>query len=553
MKNEQTDRYDAIIIGSGLGGLATASLLAQMAGKRVLVLERHSKLGGFTHCFRRTHHEWDTGVHYVGEMQYGSQTRQVMDFVTGGGIQWNSLGDPFEHFVFPQETFDLPDNQPDILAALVKRFPDEQAALEQYFRDIQKMRDWMVRWYVGKTLPDWMASLLTMFRRRMATMNTGEYLAKQFRDPFLRAVIAAQWPDFGTPPSDSSFAFHGIVSGDFLNGGYFPAGGGTVLAEHTKEVIEAHGGACLINRSVKNILIENGKAIGVVAIHKEKEVTYRAPIVISNAGGVITFGKLCPEGHGIRERNRIARMTPGPSVNVLYLGLKEDPRKHGFDAGNYWLYARTDHNLEADPNNPEQVDGCYFGFGSLRNPGQEPHTAQIISFSEDRHWARWDNTKWKRRGEDYEQKKAATAEALLDHVELFFPRFRELIDYQELSTPLTVKTFTDHWHGTIYGSVCNQHRLYRDRWAVKTSVKNLYLTGSDVGIPGVNGALMSGVMTAGTLLAPLGLGVARIMMRAEREHKQRAKAEGNASPQVAPAVSTQSAKLPNSQEEEVNV
>lgn len=70
--------YDAIVIGSGMGGLTTASLLGQLANKRVLVIERHFKLGGFTHAFRRKGYEWDVGVHYVGEMQKGALTRGMM-------------------------------------------------------------------------------------------------------------------------------------------------------------------------------------------------------------------------------------------------------------------------------------------------------------------------------------------------------------------------------------------------------------------------------------------------------------------------------------------
>ena len=80
-----SDGFDAIVIGSGIGGLSTASLLAQVAKKRVLVLERHFKLGGLTHSFQRQGFHWDVGLHYVGGMAAGSMSRQFMDLVTGGG------------------------------------------------------------------------------------------------------------------------------------------------------------------------------------------------------------------------------------------------------------------------------------------------------------------------------------------------------------------------------------------------------------------------------------------------------------------------------------
>lgn len=102
MTSSSGNSYDAIVIGSGMGGLTTASLLAQFGKKRVLVLERHFKLGGFTHSFRRKKYEWDVGVHYVGEMQDGAMTRRLMDLVTRGGVKWNKIGSPYERF-FPRK------------------------------------------------------------------------------------------------------------------------------------------------------------------------------------------------------------------------------------------------------------------------------------------------------------------------------------------------------------------------------------------------------------------------------------------------------------------
>ena len=77
------DTYDLIVIGSGMSGLATASLIAQFCKKRVLVLEAHFTLGGFLHSFKRKGYEWDPGFHYVGDMEEGTQTRGCMDLVTG--------------------------------------------------------------------------------------------------------------------------------------------------------------------------------------------------------------------------------------------------------------------------------------------------------------------------------------------------------------------------------------------------------------------------------------------------------------------------------------
>ncbi len=81
-------RFDAIVIGSGIGGMAAAGLLSRLLGRRVLVLERHFELGGFTHVFRRGAWEWDVGLHYVGEMGKGGMGLALMDYLTNGRLEW---------------------------------------------------------------------------------------------------------------------------------------------------------------------------------------------------------------------------------------------------------------------------------------------------------------------------------------------------------------------------------------------------------------------------------------------------------------------------------
>ena len=100
--------FDLIIIGSGMGGLTVASLMAQLQHQRVLVLERHFRLGGFTHSFTRPgHRAWDVGLHYVGGMAAGETGRQVFDLVTRRGVRWQRMASPFEKFVYPDFTFDV--------------------------------------------------------------------------------------------------------------------------------------------------------------------------------------------------------------------------------------------------------------------------------------------------------------------------------------------------------------------------------------------------------------------------------------------------------------
>src|SRR5580698_2658424 len=101
------DTFDAIVIGSGMGGLTVASLLARHAVKRVLVLERHYTAGGFTHVFRRPGYEWDVGVHYIGQMRPGASMRALFDEITEGRLLWNAMPEVYDRIRIADRSYDF--------------------------------------------------------------------------------------------------------------------------------------------------------------------------------------------------------------------------------------------------------------------------------------------------------------------------------------------------------------------------------------------------------------------------------------------------------------
>src|SRR5215471_6252638 len=117
------ESWDAIIIGSGIGGLAAAALLSLSAGKRVLVLERHYTAGGFTHVFHRPGYEWDVGLHYVGQMQAGSPLRAIFDSITNGALDWAPAPDIYDRMVFPSREYDFPSGRERFRERMKQYFP----------------------------------------------------------------------------------------------------------------------------------------------------------------------------------------------------------------------------------------------------------------------------------------------------------------------------------------------------------------------------------------------------------------------------------------------
>jgi phytoene dehydrogenase-like protein len=508
--------YDAIVIGSGLGGLTSASLLAQLFGKRVLVLERHFKLGGFTHTFKRAGYRWDVGLHYVGQVGPGGGFERLFQLVTGDGVRWTKMADPFERFVFPDFTFEVRSSREQFRADLVAAFPEEAAAIDQYLVDLGTAVGWLKVHGTRGLVPRPIHAIFAWTKResyRLARMTTAEYLDAHFRSPRLRAILASQWGDYGLPPSQSSFLIHAIVVRHYEYGGYYPVGTSERIAESIVRVLEAHGGRALPSHEVTRIVVRRGRATGVVVRRRNgssvREVEIDAPIVISDAGARTTYLKLL-EGAGVRLpfRAELEKLPLGYANVTLFLGLRESPAKLGVVGENHWIFDGLDHD-EVHRRRNELAEGrahfAYLSFPSMKDPEAKRHTAQIIAQIDASVFEPWAGGAWTKRGAEYEALKNRIADTLLDFVDRRVPGLRDLVVHREVSTPLSTTHFTGHYGGEIYGLPMTPERLDYDWLSTVTPVKGLYLTGADALAHGIGGALMSGVMTVGAAQGVMGL------------------------------------------------
>ena len=509
--------FDLIVIGSGIGGMTVASLMSQIKAKRVLVLERHFKLGGFTHSFTRPQNRsWDVGLHYVGEMGDGMLGRRLFDLITQRRVRWHKIPSPFEKFVYPDFTFDVPDDEHSYRQALIEHFPYEREGIERYFKDVLRVADWYRTNMLMQSAPALIrlpVQLSKLGTKVVALMTTAEYMNQNFRDLKLKAVLCSQWGDYGLPPAESAFAIHALIVAHYFKGGYYPVGGADMIPKSIARIVEEKGGRCLVNHMVTEIIVRNGRAIGVKVVAKKGkhvvEKEFFAPVIVSDAGAYTTFMRLLPANVPLSFRKQLEQVaTRGQSFLTVYLGLKENPSKLGFRGENHWIYSGYDHDEMYQRGN-EILQGkvmyCYLSFPSLKDPHAVAHTAEIIMALDYATVERWRDYPWMRRGADYMELKSRLAKALIDFVNRHYPGFSELIDYWEVSTPITIETFTGHLRGAPYGIPATPERFRLPWLKVTTPVKNLYLTGSDVAAPGILGALVGGVATSAHLLGSSGI------------------------------------------------
>ena len=507
-----TEDYDAIVIGSGIGGLACAAMLAKHGQKKVLVLERHYTAGGYTHVFHRPGYEWDVGVHYVGDMAPGSTVRRMVDEISDGHIEWADMGEVYDRVIIGGEVYDLPKGRRNLRDMLVSRFPAEEAGIDGYFEAVGRAASSSLPFQVAKTMPGPVQEASGPMMRRnfakWADRTTREVLEELTTDQRLIAVLTAQFGDYGLPPAESSFAMHALLVHHYFRGGYYPVGGSGVIAESIIPVIEGAGGLVLINAEVAQVVVEDGLAVGVRMAADEQVL--RAPMVISDAGVLNTFGALLPrevaEGAGLLQD--LTQVSPSMAHLCLYLGFEETAEALGMPKHNLWIYPNEDYeqtieDSRTDPDAPLPM--VYVSFPAAKDPDfQRRHpghsTVDVITAAPYEWFEKWEGSRWKRRGAEYDVFKNRLAERMMEALFEQMPQLRGKVAFFEISTPLTTAHFAGYGRGELYGIDHTPQRFGAGFLQPATPIPGLYLTGQDIVSCGVAGAMFGGVLTATTVL-----------------------------------------------------
>jgi phytoene dehydrogenase-like protein len=507
------DCWDAIVIGSGMGGLATAALLAKHGGKRVLVLERNRVAGGFTHSFERSGYEWNVGVHYVGQVEdRNSLVAEAIDHLTEGRLRWSPLPEVYDRLRIGAKEYDMVAGQERFRARMTSYFPSEAANIDRYLAAVKSCFETSTAYFKERALPRafaWLAgpSLRWPFLR-WARRTTADVLGRITPHRELAGVLTGQWGDYGLPPGQSSFGVHSMLVSHYMGGASYPVGGTSSLAAAVAPVIESSGGRILVNAEVSEILLDRAQRAVGVRMRDGREL--RAGFVISDAGARNTFTSLLPaDAPGVAAAIAELRSVP-PSIAhlCLFVGIPQSANNLGLAGANLWIHPTPDHDANMARfardhtapfpllfiSSPSANDPDF----QRRHPGRA--TLEVVCLVPYRWFARWEQPGGALPDHELEEFTARLKERLQASLEEHVPEVRGKLDITEMITPLSTRRFMGCPYGESYGVSAVPERFSIRCLAPRTAIRNLYLTGQDACLIGVAGTVMSGVLTASLAL-----------------------------------------------------
>ncbi|WP_353718594.1 NAD(P)/FAD-dependent oxidoreductase [Dyadobacter sp. 676] len=484
--------YDFVIVGSGLGGLACANILA-MEGYSVVVLEKNHQIGGHLQVYSRDKHIFDTGVHYVGGLDEGENLYQFFKYF--GIIDKLKLkrldDDQFDLIRFDDGCeYAYAQGLEHFEAKLISYFPEEAEAIRTYCRKLTETCD-KFPLYNLETAGD---SYLT--DEDVLSLNAYDYIASLTGNVRLRNVLAGSNLLYAGVKHKTPFYVHALILKSYLTGAYKFVDGGSQIAIQLSRTLRQHGGEIYKHRkAVAAHYDERGRITEVVC---ENGATFRGKEFISNVHPAVTIDIFGQERFLSVYKNRVQALENSISTFLVHISFVENSFKYL----NYNIYQ---HHIDDVWDGVEYARATWPQTYFICTPciskkGEYADSMSVMCYMDASETAKWAGTfstvaEPGKRDAEYAQFKKDREAQVIARLETVFPGISAKIKAVHSASPLTFRDYIGNGNGTMYGILKDSTSPMKTRINTRTKIPNLHLTGQNVALHGILGVTVGAFVT----------------------------------------------------------